>query len=176
MGFVPSENIVHYEEEITQISFVFELIKQSDSGRPIEMSPSVNYALSIKQPWATLILSGLKSIEIRRWRTSIRGPIFIHAAKIPDKRPQGWKILPERLHEAAKLGGELIGIAILTDCHAYENYADFIEDQARHHNSPDWFQHPRMYGFAFRDPIAIRPIRLSGNVRFFNVDLTQVWD
>ena len=38
-------------------------------------------ALSIKQPWATLILHGFKDIENRSWMTRQRGPVLIHASK-----------------------------------------------------------------------------------------------
>lgn len=38
-------------------------------------------ALSLWQPWATLIANGAKQIETRSWSTSYRGPILIHAAK-----------------------------------------------------------------------------------------------
>lgn len=38
-------------------------------------------ALSIRQPWAWLILHAGKDIENRNWRTSVRGRILIHAAK-----------------------------------------------------------------------------------------------
>lgn len=37
-------------------------------------------ALSIKQPWASLIAHGIKDIENRTWRTHFRGKIFIHAS------------------------------------------------------------------------------------------------
>lgn len=37
--------------------------------------------LTVKQPWAELIVSGKKDIENRTWRTSYRGRILIHAAK-----------------------------------------------------------------------------------------------
>lgn len=37
-------------------------------------------ALSIRQPWAELIVAGLKDIENRMWRADYRGPILIHAA------------------------------------------------------------------------------------------------
>lgn len=36
-------------------------------------------ALSIKQPWASLIAHGIKDIENRTWKTNFRGRIFIHA-------------------------------------------------------------------------------------------------
>lgn len=42
-------------------------------------------ALSIKQPWAELIVSGIKDIENRSWRTHFRGRVYVHAsAKISD--------------------------------------------------------------------------------------------
>lgn len=38
-------------------------------------------ALTLTQPWATLVAMGAKRIETRSWRTSYRGPLAIHAAK-----------------------------------------------------------------------------------------------
>lgn len=38
-------------------------------------------AISLWQPWATLIAIGAKRIETRSWSTSYRGPLAIHAAK-----------------------------------------------------------------------------------------------
>lgn len=38
-------------------------------------------ALTITQPWATLVAIGAKRIETRSWSTSYRGPLAIHAAK-----------------------------------------------------------------------------------------------
>ena len=38
-------------------------------------------ALTLTQPWATLIAIGAKRIETRSWRTPYRGPLAIHAAK-----------------------------------------------------------------------------------------------
>ncbi len=37
-------------------------------------------ALSVRQPWAELILLGRKTVETRTWRTAHRGPFAIHAA------------------------------------------------------------------------------------------------
>ena len=42
-------------------------------------------ALSIKQPWAWLIVAGYKDIENRPWKTNLRGRIYIHAGKNPDR-------------------------------------------------------------------------------------------
>lgn len=37
-------------------------------------------ALSVRQPWAWLIVNGYKDIENRSWRTHYRGPLLIHAS------------------------------------------------------------------------------------------------
>jgi hypothetical protein len=39
------------------------------------------HALTLTQPWATLVACGEKMIETRGWGTAHRGPIAIHAAK-----------------------------------------------------------------------------------------------
>ncbi|MBP8292366.1 MAG: ASCH domain-containing protein [Caldilineaceae bacterium] len=38
-------------------------------------------AISLTQPWATLVAMGAKRIETRSWPTSYRGPLMIHASK-----------------------------------------------------------------------------------------------
>lgn len=38
-------------------------------------------ALTLLQPWATLVAIGAKKIETRSWSTSYRGPLAIHASK-----------------------------------------------------------------------------------------------
>lgn len=37
-------------------------------------------ALTVRQPWADLIISGAKDVENRSWSTKYRGPLAIHAA------------------------------------------------------------------------------------------------
>ena len=36
-------------------------------------------ALTIKQPWASLLVAGIKTVENRSWTTAHRGPLAIHA-------------------------------------------------------------------------------------------------
>lgn len=42
---------------------------------------SVVRALTLTQPWATLVAIGAKRFETRSWGTKYRGPLAIHAAK-----------------------------------------------------------------------------------------------
>jgi hypothetical protein len=42
-------------------------------------------AITVTQPWATLIATGYKKIETRSWKADYRGPLAIHAASyFPD--------------------------------------------------------------------------------------------
>lgn len=42
-------------------------------------------AITLKEPWASLVVNGYKTYEFRSWKTSYRGKILIHAAKGVDK-------------------------------------------------------------------------------------------
>lgn len=53
-------------------------------------------ALSIIQPWASLIVYGVKDIENRTWTTTYRGPLLVHAGK---------KMLDEQWAAAADMMG-----------------------------------------------------------------------
>lgn len=77
--------------------------------------------LSIKQPWAWLIVNGYKDIENRSWATKYRGPILIHAGKDTSEyistrqQVRGFTDinLPAR-HELP--AGGIVGMGTITDC------------------------------------------------------------
>ncbi len=89
-------------------------------------------AITLTQPWATLVAIGAKRIETRSWRTPHRGLIAIHAAKswtaadqefavdlqidgilpVPDDRSR-WALQPLPL-------GAVIAVAGLADVHHVE--------------------------------------------------------
>jgi hypothetical protein len=127
------------------------------------------YALSVKQPWAALLVYGLKSIEVRSWPTARRGRVLIHAAAGPDPRPEGWRHLPPHLHEAARRTGGIVGCGEVTACRAYRSREEFARDQPEHLNDPEWFSGPVLYGFRFANltELPFRPY--PGWVRFFAV-------
>jgi hypothetical protein len=129
------------------------------------------YALSLKQPWAALVVSGRKTIEVRKWATAIRGRVLIHAAKVSDDRPEVWALVEDELKPLAQLSGGVIGAAELVRCLLYRTPARFAADVAKHLNAPDWFEAPKMYGFEFRGGEALPFVPCKGNVRFFTVDV-----
>lgn len=69
-------------------------------------------ALTIKEPWATLIIEGYKEYEFRSWKTNYRGKILIHAGKSLEKN-QAKKFKEYNLKYSC---GEIIGEADLVDC------------------------------------------------------------
>src|SRR5262245_47767437 len=110
--------------------------------------PQELYALSLKQPWAALLASGRKTIEVRSWPTARRGQVLIHAARVPDGRPEAWADVPADLLPAARLVGGIVGVAELTGCRAYRDAAAFAADRPLHWNAPEWFE-PVRYGLVF---------------------------
>ena len=69
--------------------------------------------LTIKQPWATLIMQGDKRFEFRSWQTNYRGDLLIHAGKGIDKEAMNKlaKYIPEDM-----LTGKILGKVTLVNC------------------------------------------------------------
>jgi hypothetical protein len=138
-------------------------------AKPVETAQQLLYAISLKQPWAALLVHGRKTIEVRRWPTARRGRVLIHASRVSDDRPGAWNQVPPELAASTRLVGGIVGAAELVCCHAYHTGEGFLADQSRHLNDAAWFQGPVMYGFAFENP-AVLPFRpYSGWMRFFPV-------
>jgi uncharacterized protein (UPF0264 family) len=127
------------------------------------------FALSLKQPWAALLVHGRKTVEVRSWRTRRRGRVLIHAAQVPDERPGVWERVPPELLPAAQQKGGVVGAADLVAIRAYRSREAFCADRALHLNEPDWFRPPLLYGFTFANP-AVLPFRpCPGQTRFFTI-------
>jgi hypothetical protein len=131
--------------------------------------PAPTVALSLKQPWAALLIAGLKTVEIRKWSTQRLGPLWIHAAKIDDPRPEAWAWLPDDFRPLAELRGGVIGQAVLTGCVTYTSRRAFAADRILHLNHPTWFQPPALYGFTFSAPEIVDFRPAIGNIKFFAV-------
>lgn len=50
--------------------------------------------LSVRQPWASMIASGVKSIELRSWTTPYRGPVVILAGSSPWRGGHDYQLGP----------------------------------------------------------------------------------
>lgn len=75
-------------------------------------SASSLVGLSIRQPWADLILEQRKTIEVRSWPTNHRGVLLIHAGKQPDRAAD--RALGVQLDD--RVYGAIIGSCELYDC------------------------------------------------------------
>ena len=76
-------------------------------------------AISIKQPWASLIAHGIKDIENRTWKCPkkyIGQRVLIHVSKTTDEN--GWEALTrEQLFKVIPYeNGEIIGSVVISDC------------------------------------------------------------
>lgn len=119
-------------------------------------------ALSIRQPWAWLIVAGHKDIENRTWKTAGRGNFLVHASSSMTQKEYNeakafvleidrtlWLPRPEDL----RMGG-VVGIVKMTDC-----VADY--------GSP-WFVGP--YGFLLSEPYPLPFRACKGALGFFELE------
>jgi len=121
-------------------------------------------AISVRQPWAWLLIHGGKDIENRDWPTGFRGRIAIHAAK--GMTVQEWQDAADFVadfdeHLANRIPGPhvlvrgaIIGTMELQNCVA-RSY------------SP-WFQ--GKYGFMLSDPQPCDPIPIKGALGLWEWD------
>lgn len=87
-------------------------------------------AISLWQPWASLIVEGTKSIETRSWYTGYRGPLLIHAAKRKITR-DSWEQDILRFLKNPEMEipyGALVGRVQLVDCKRTEYIRDGISE------------------------------------------------
>ena len=68
--------------------------------------------LTIKQPWASLIVDGYKKYEFRSWKTNYRGKILIHAGMGLEND----MALKFKNYNLEYLKGAIIGEAEIVDC------------------------------------------------------------
>jgi hypothetical protein len=119
--------------------------------------------LSVRQPWAWLIVNGWKNIENRYWKTQYRGDLLIHAAQTMTMDDyEACRIFVDGIHDdlAMPVPGDLprggiVGEVTLLDC-------------VTHHPSC-WFTGP--FGWVMDDACACELIPWRGMPGLFRVDL-----
>jgi hypothetical protein len=117
-------------------------------------------ALSLKQPYAELVVSGKKTIELRKWNTNFRGEFFVHASKVPDEDAMkrfGFVNLPL---------GFIIGKASLIDVKHYNSQEEHVEDKDKHLANSGWGN----FGFILGNSERINPIPAKGKLNFWNFE------
>lgn len=123
-------------------------------------------ALSVRQPWATLLARGIKDVENRTWPTrGLAGWVVIHASSgLYDVAGAKWIVsvfphlayLVDPLHQHRHFRGALIGHAKLIGCLRWHapSIADFqpaagYVDQVAMAQGSMWFQGP--FGHVFTE-------------------------
>ena len=115
-------------------------------------------ALSVKEPWASLIMFCGKDTENRIWRTRYRGPLVICASARPDHRDSiGWdswaRLKPE---DRDLMNGYAIGIVDLVDCDVRMR--------------SEWDE-PGQFHFRLANPRPfVTPFRVKGQLGMFDID------
>lgn len=107
--------------------------------------------LSVKNPWAYLICSGIKDIENRYWKTNFRGTVFINVPSKPAAEPyqlftdEQVDIVDDKMFEILKSYNEVsrvIGSVEIVDC--VENHSSIWAEV--NDGRP-------IYNFVLRNPI-----------------------
>ena len=121
--------------------------------------------LSLRQPYAELIASGRKTIELRKWNTRFRGEFLIHASKAIDK--EACKL--HGIDVSSLVTGAIVGSAVLRDVKLYQSREEFVADQNKHFAIITYAAHK--YGFLLSNAKRFeKPIPLKGQLGFFNVN------
>jgi hypothetical protein len=124
--------------------------------------------LSLKQPYADLLATGRKTIEIRKWNTNFRGPFLIHASKNVNKNA----CLTFGYDESNMVKGAIIGKAFVYDVRKYTTIDVFFDDRQKHFSIEDIkLDHSfKRYGFLVKDALKFREeIPYLGKLGFFEV-------
>ena len=122
--------------------------------------------LSVSQPYADLIITGKKTIELRTWNTNFRGEFLVHAPiKIREDVCDRLGIDKSKLRT-----GVIIGKVEIYDVKSYNSMKELERDHNKHLFIEESFQH--RYGFLLRNPQPFRvPIPYKGSLGFFDVKI-----
>jgi hypothetical protein len=132
-------------------------------------------ALSIRQPWAWLILNGHKTVECRNWRAPkvMEGQEFLlHTGKKVDVFAHGHLkgFFVSGIPSIKELPiGSLLGRARFLHCFKYHSNYEFKVEELQHLCFPDVFK-PTKYGFHLKVlEVFATPIPYPGKLGFFDV-------
>lgn len=123
-------------------------------------------ALTIKQPWASLIIDGYKKYEFRSWKTNYRGRIFIHAGLSIDQNATQ-KYMNYNL---CYIQGAIIGEATISDClHVDEELNEKLS--AINHLVYGQKNHLGLYAWKLENVIKYsKPIPCKGKLGLWNFE------
>jgi len=77
-------------------------------------------ALSVRQPWAELILRGDKTVEFRGRPTRRRGRVYLYASKLPAEAAAEWEGLGLRPSDLP--AGAIVGSVEIVGCEGADGH------------------------------------------------------
>ena len=125
-------------------------------------------AISVRQPWAELIISGKKKVEIRKLHTKYRGSLLIHAAEIRGIQEFKQANLDHSMISTYTQQA-IIGIVELKDIKKLDKKL-WEELFNKHLISGNWSPNNHIYAWFLENPRRIKPIKYKGLPAIFSVD------
>jgi len=123
-------------------------------------------ALSVRQPFAELILQGRKRIELRSWNTKFRGEFCIHAAKAVYKGMEACTGV-----DCSNVPrGAIVGKATIVAVKEYDSISEYNQDRNKH-CSTNYFKGKKIYGFVLESVKRVKPVPCKGRLNFFEVEV-----
>ena len=130
-------------------------------------------AITIKQPYATLIKEGIKEYEFRTWNTKYRGDILIHAGLGIDKEalkrfehlnldyPSGCIIAKATITDSIYVDEKFVNDVYPKNPSVYKNIIDKKDKD--------------VYGFKIENVKKIKPIPIKGKLSLWNYEGEVEW-
>jgi hypothetical protein len=123
--------------------------------------------LTIKEPWASLIINGYKEYEFRSFKTNYRGKILIHAGLTLEKN----NAIKFNNYNLDYGHGEIIGEAYITDCilvtDEFENKLYNIDPLVYGKS-----EHSRIYAWKLENAVKYdKRISCKGKLGLWNFDI-----
>lgn len=110
--------------------------------------------LAVREPWASLIMSGDKELEIRSQPTKIQERIVIYASRTKMKQQElEWLVERNQVKIPDTHQGNVLGTVDLISC-TKKNLK--YEDLDQHLTNPSWFK-KETYGWLMHEPIKCVP-------------------
>lgn len=121
--------------------------------------------ITIKEPWASLIINGYKEYEFRSWKTNYRGEILIHTSQQVDK---------EALKKFEDLNlnyqtSKIIGKVTIIDCKLVDDKVDKELSKNKVYNLSSKIG---KYAWVLKDPQPlINNKEVKGRLGIWNIEL-----
>lgn len=137
--------------------------------------------ISIKQPWASLIVSGVKDIENRTWATTFRGRVLVHASGSKGKKfkinltdeqmKAAFSVISEQAINGNFDFGAIIGSVEIVDCEFFHEsiWAEHCGKRAWKRGNDYGVDDFPIWNWVLANPILFpEPIPAKGKLSFWD--------